>query len=499
MLVQESSVQELRLDSRETVETHTAILFLTEDRVYKLRKPVDLGFVDLRTRQTRLAACEDEVRLNRRLAPDVYLGVADIRDERGRPHDHMVVMRRMPADRRLSELVRGDADLTGELRAIARTMAAFHERCESSPEISRAGGLANLEALWLEAMNAVAPFCGSILDAGTVDEIGRLALRYLAGRGPLLAERQRAGRIRDGHGDLLADDIYCLDDGPRILDCINFDRQLRVGDVLADVAFLAMDLERLGAPAAARAFLDAYREFSGETHPASLEHLYIAYRAFVRVRIACIRDHQGDPDAAEEARQLADIALTHLRRGRVRLVLVGGLPGTGKSTLASGLVAAQDEWALLRSDVVRKELAGLAPHVAVDVAPGTGIYNAESTERSYAELVTRARRALERGQSVVLDASWSSRRFRELAAEAAKETGADLTQVRCVAPTRIAVARIASRRAGQACGTGADASDATGAVYASMAHRADPWPTALDVDTTASVAQTVAAAARIVD
>ncbi|WP_230203325.1 bifunctional aminoglycoside phosphotransferase/ATP-binding protein [Parafrankia discariae] len=489
---------ELHLDNRETVETHTAILFLTADRVYKLRKPVDLGFVDLRTRPARLASCENEVRLNRRLAPDVYLGVADIRDEAGHPRDHMVVMRRLPADRRLSELVRGGADLTGELRAIARTMAAFHERCETSPEIARTGGLANLEALWLEAMDAVAPFRGSILDAGTVDEIGRLALRYLAGRGPLLAQRQRAGRIRDGHGDLLADDIYCLGDGPRVLDCINFDRRLRVGDVLADVAFLAMDLERLGAPAAARTFLDAYREFSGETHPASLEHLYIAYRAFVRVRIACIRDHQGDPEAAEEARRLADIALAHLRRGRVRLVLVGGLPGTGKSTLASGLVAARDEWVLLRSDVVRKELAGLAPDVAVEVEPGEGIYSAESTEHGYAELITRARQALENGQSVVLDASWSSARFRELAAEAAKATGADLAQVRCVAPARTAVARIDSRRAVRACGTGGDASDATAAVYASMADRTDPWPAAIDVDTTVSVAETVAAASRIV-
>ncbi|CAI7973433.1 MULTISPECIES: AAA family ATPase [unclassified Parafrankia] len=490
---------ELHLDNRETVETHTAILFLTEDRVYKLRKPVDLGFVDLRTRHARLTACEDEVRLNRRLAPDVYLGVADIRDEEGHPRDHMVVMRRMPADRRLSELVRGGADLTDELRVIARTMAAFHERCETSPEISRAGGLANLEALWLEAMDAVAPFRGSILDAGTVDEIGRLALRYLAGRAPLLAQRQRAGRIRDGHGDLLADDIYCLDDGPRVLDCINFDRRLRVGDVLADVAFLAMDLERLGAPAAARTFLDAYREFSGETHPASLEHLYIAYRAFVRVRIACIRDHQGDPEAAEEARRLADIALAHLRRGRVRLVLVGGLPGTGKSTLASGLVDGQDEWVLLRSDVVRKELAGLAPDIAVDVAPGAGIYDAEATEHSYAELIARARQALERGQSVVLDASWSSGLFRELAAETAKATGADLAQVRCVAPAPVAVARIESRRSMRARGTGADASDATGVIHAAMADRADLWPAAFEIDTTGSVEETVAAARRVVD
>ncbi|ONH59204.1 hypothetical protein CcI49_17180 [Frankia sp. CcI49] len=526
----EPAVRELRLDSRETVETATAVVFLTEDRAYKLRKPVDLGFIHLRSRQARLNACEDEVRLNRELAADTYLGVADIRDGSGRLCDHMVVMQRMPAARRLSTLVTASvtataaaetqAGLLAELQALARRTAAFHDQCATSPEITRAGGRFALQALWLEALEGLAPFRGRLLDAAVVDEIGTLALRYLTGRGALLARRARTGRIRAGHGDLRADDIYCLPDGPRILGSVSPDPARRVGDVLGGVASLAVDLELLGAPAAARAFLDAYREASGDAGPASLEHLFIAQRAVVRAGEACVRAHQGHPGADEQARALAALALAHLRRGRVRLVLVGGLPGTGKSTLSRNLVAAGDDWLLLRSDIVRKELVGLAPEVSAVAAPGEGIYTADATEHSYAELLTRARHALEHGQTVVLDASWSSRRPRERAAEVAGECDADLLSIRCVTPPKVAVARIAARAAssaagrvggpgseapgGSAGGTGpvgavVDPSDATELVYFDMATRTDPWPDAMDVNTSTSAEESAATAWRLVD
>ncbi|WP_035742680.1 bifunctional aminoglycoside phosphotransferase/ATP-binding protein [Parafrankia elaeagni] len=504
--------RELRLDTRETVETTTSVVFLTEDRAYKLRKPVDLGFLDLRSRGVRLRACEDEVRLNRPLAPDAYLGVADIRDESGVLCDHMVVMRRMPAARRLSTLVAalpaGADAVLGELRILARRLAAFHEECETSTEIARDGGLSAQQALWLAAMDGIAPFRGRLIDAAVADEIGRLALRYLAGRGPLLARRQRAGRIRGGHGDLRAGDIYCLPDGPRVLGSVSSDPALRRGDVLGDVASLAADLEHLGAPAAAHAVLAAYREAAGETGPASLEHLHLAYRAVVRAGEACVRSHQGDPAAAADARGLAALALRHLRRGRVRLVLVGGLPGTGKSTLARELAGPGpgEGWLLLRSDVVRKELAGLPPEASAVAEPGEGIYAADATEHSYAELLTRARHALEHGQSVVIDASWSSARARALAAAAARECDAELVQLRCVSPPRVAVARIVARTAASAAGragatdTGpVDPSDATERVYFDMATRTDPWPEARDVDTATSADTALALARPLVD
>jgi aminoglycoside phosphotransferase family enzyme len=166
------------------------------------------------------------------------------------------------------------------------------------------------------------------VDRAVLDRVERRASAYLADRDALLRRRIADGHIVDGHGDLVAEDIFCLPDRPRILDCLEFDDRLRHGDVLADIGFLAMDLERLGAPDEAAALLDDYRTESGSDHPASLAHLYVAYRAVVSTKIACLRHRRtGDPADAEQARQLLAIADRHLALGRVRLVLVGGLPG----------------------------------------------------------------------------------------------------------------------------------------------------------------------------
>jgi len=479
----------------EVVETHSATLTFAGDLVYKVKKPLDLGFLDFSTRARRLAACEQEVALNRRLAPDVYLAVADLRDSAGQVVDHAVVMRRLPERRRLSTLVRRGLPVDDALRAIARKLAAFHAACETSPQITAAGSRETLAGLWREGVEQLAPFRGGILDDAAVAEIDRLSARYLAGREPLLRERMLAGRVRDGHGDLQADDIFCLPDGPRILDCIEFDQRLRVGDVLGDVAFLAMDLERLGAGAEAARFLAWYREFAGETHPPSLADLYLAYRAFVRAKVSCVRAAQGDSDAADLARRLADLTVDHLRRGRVRLVLVGGLPGTGKSNPDSRLADAEDGWVLLRSDVVRKELAGLP---ADRPAPpsrlggiGRGLYAPAMTEVVYAELLRRAGNALARGENVLVDASWSSAADRACAARLAAARHADLVELRCATAPEVAAARIARRAA-----VGSDVSDATAEVHAALATRADPWPSATVIHTAAPVTETAATARR---
>src|SRR5215470_5751941 len=254
-------------DGRASVaETHVSVLVFVGDRAYKLKKPVAMGFLDFSTREAREAACRREVELNRRLAPDVYLGVADVRGPDGRPCDHLVVMRRMPAERRLAALVRAGADVEDSVRRVARLVAAFHERAATSPEIAAAGSVASVRRNWEDNFEQMAPFVGAVLDAAVAARVRVLAERYLDGRGALFHQRTASGMVRDGHGDLLAEDVFLLDDGPRVLDCIEFDDRLRWGDVLADVAFLAMDLERLGSPGLAARFLDRYREFSGHPH-----------------------------------------------------------------------------------------------------------------------------------------------------------------------------------------------------------------------------------------
>ena len=249
---------------------------------------------------------------------------------------------------------------------------------------------------WIDNLRETDQFRGRYLDACAHAEVERLAMRYLDGRGPLFAARAAAGLVRDGHGDLIADDIFCLPDGPRVLDCLEFDDRLRYVDVLDDVAFLAMDLERIGAPELARRFLDWYAEFSQTPTVASLEHHYIAYRAFVRAKVACLAADQGVDHAASRAVMLTDLALRHLRSGAVTLLVVGGMPGAGKTTLCTAL-AQRLGWTLLRSDQVRHELFD---------ANAADRYSATATAATYAELLRRGRAALSLGASVILDATW---------------------------------------------------------------------------------------------
>ena len=250
------------------VETHISVLVFVGDRVYKLRKPVHFDFLDFTDRAVREADCRREVELNRRLAPDVYLGVADIVME-GEAIDHMVVMRALPDERRLATLVRAGVDLDAWLASVATTLAAFHAGARRSPAISEAGTEHALRAAWDANFEETHRFVGTILDPSADREIRNSVARWLSSHRALLEDRIDSGWVCDGHGDLQAEDIFCLDDGVRILDCIEFSDELRYGDVCADVAFLAMDLERLGRPDAAERFVLQYESQAGERLPAA--------------------------------------------------------------------------------------------------------------------------------------------------------------------------------------------------------------------------------------
>jgi uncharacterized protein len=463
----------------QVAETHSAVVFFTGDRACKLKKPVRLGFLDFSTPLARAAACARETELNLRFAPDVYLGVAELRGPDGRVCDHLVVMRRMPAARRLSGLVRSGAPVAVPLRQVARILAAQHAIAARGPEVAEQGSRDALHDRWADNFSQTRQIQELLaprqpVEPAVIDETERLALRFLAGRAPLFDTRIRDGRIVDGHGDLLADDIFCLDDGPRILDCLDFDDRLRWLDGLDDAAFLAMDLERLGAPALAEQFIAWYAEYSGDPAPAALCHHYLAYRAFVRVKVACLRVMQGLPAAGRTAGQLADLALRHLRAGSVTLVLVGGLPGTGKSALA-GAAADRLGLTVLSSDRIRKELAGRPAGASAPAPYRSGIYSAEWTERVYAELLHRATVLLAHGESVIADASFISARHRVAAAAAAAGVSADLVQLRCAASRELAARRIRTRIGG--------VSDADQAIASQMEATADPWPDATVIDT----------------
>ena len=287
-------------------ETHISILIFAGDKVYKVRKPVRFDFVDFTDRAERSLDCHREVDLNRRLSPDVYLGVADLVMD-GEPVDHMVVMRALPEERQLASLLRRDADIETWVDSVAATLSTFHATAKRSAQISACASPAALADKWEQNFEEVARLVNTALDPSTESEIRSLVALWLGSHRALLETRIAEGHICDGHGDLQASDIFCLDDGARILDCLEFSDALRWDDVCADVAFLAMDLERHGRPNAARLFVKAYERYSGTRLPPSLLHLYIALRAYVRAKIACLRSQQ-DAKAENPARDLQILA-----------------------------------------------------------------------------------------------------------------------------------------------------------------------------------------------
>ncbi len=473
------------------VETHLSRVFLTPDRAYKQLKPVTTSFVDLAPIDDRLAAAAREHELNRRIAPDVYLGTAEV-TENGRLADRLVVMRRLPAARRLDRLL-DTPSADDHLRDVARLVATVHAGQPAVRGDDAVGATREmLAANWADAFETLQPLVGSVLPDGPFRQLRDLVDAYLAGRGPLFAERIDRGWVRDGHGDLRAEHVFCLDDGPRLIDCLAFRDDLRITDVLLDVAFLAMDLHRLAGPSTALALVRHYDEFAAERHPSTLAHHYVAYRAAVRAKIAALRHAQGSPAAAAEVVEHLDLARQHLLIGQPRLILIGGGAGVGKSTVAAGVADALGAvW--LRADEVRKNLAGLSTDDHAPAPPGQGLYRPEFSERVYRELVREAELLLERGESVVLDATWSVGHRRVLAREVAARTAATLSEIECRAPLDLAKERIARRLASLA-----DPSDATPAVADHIAAEFEAWSEADVVDTAVSIAESVRHACRLV-
>src|SRR5664280_1615222 len=387
----------------------------------------------------------------------------------------MVVMKRLPEGCRRAAIASRGEELTGWLLALAEALVSFHRSAARSPEISHAATVEALREDWEANFIETDRFVGTVLDDSDEVEIRRRALRWVDGREGLLTARVASGRVCDGHGDLQADDIFCLDDGVRILDCIEFSDQLRYVDVCADVAFLAMDLERLGYPEAAARFLLGYQELADDRFPEPLLHHYLASRAYVRAKVSCLQADQGAPDAVAQARQFQRIARDHLRRSQVTLVLIGGLPGSGKSTLASGLGDARG-WTIFRSDEFRNEIRGpLGERITQDPA---GRYGPDATDAVYEELLHRAESALGRAESVILDASWIDGRQRGAARAMADRTSSELVELCCEVSEEEADRRILRRLA-----EGTSESEATPHIREGMRRRMDPWESATVIDT----------------
>lgn len=425
-------------------QTASSAVFLAGDRAYKLKRPVTLPFLDFSQRDVRERACRTEVALNRRLAPDVYLGVGHLGTDQ-EPGEPMVVMRRLPVNRQLDRLLRqAPEELSGVPALLGRTLAEFHLACVPDRGLLSPGSLDAQRVRWQREAAEIEQLGDRVAPHHQRDAVRRLGKHFLSGRAALFGERVDAGWIRDGHGDLRCEHVYLLDEGPRIIDCLDFDPALRTGDVLADLAFLVMDLEWHGARAMGEELVDRYDEFSGEHHPRSLLDFYIATRALVRAKVEAL---SGSPFS--RAGRFHVLARAHLERALPLVVMVGGLPGSGKSTIAAELATARGA-VHLSTDEIRRELFPDTPAGRY----GEEEYAPIAKETVYDEMFRRAAVAVARGESVVLDASFADEQHRVRARELTRDEAGVPVEVRCWVSEVLAAERLALPREG---GSDADA------------------------------------------
>jgi aminoglycoside phosphotransferase family enzyme/predicted kinase len=440
-------------------DTHISWVVLAGRFAYKLKKPVNLGFVDFSTFERRAADCDEEVRLNRRLCPDVYLGVVEVVQRgstyhvggRGTPVESAVHMRRLPeVGMLLNLLARGEVD-PSLIRRIARRLARFHASAATGPGVEEYGGLTTIRSNWDENFLTTESFIDRTLTARHRDHIRRFVDEFLQANVALFERRVAGGRIRDGHGDLHLASICIEGRRLHLFDCIEFAARFRCADVAAEVAFLAMDLDHRARADLAAAFVDAYIQHSGDAELRQLLDFYTCYRAYVRGKVLSLRLDEPGLTREEaghtraEATAYFDLAWSYAGGlPAPMLIMVMGLPASGKTTLAEAL-AGRLGLVLLSSDLVRKQLAGLTPDRRHHDAFARGLYAPAMTRRTYAALVQRAGHWLRRGHSVVLDATFGSPDERAAARRLAARTKAQLVTFVCRADEEVLVKRLSNR------------------------------------------------------
>jgi aminoglycoside phosphotransferase family enzyme/predicted kinase len=443
----------------ETVETHISWVFLAGPFAYKVKKPVNFGFVDYSTLEQRRHFCEEEARLNRRLAPDIYLDVVPVTlwadslrfEGAGEVVEYAVKMRRLPRDRMLDQLLEAGRVTADDLERLARHMAAFHARAETGSGIDRFGSRRVIEQNWHENFEQVHPLVGRWLTHSQFARTYAFVEHELNRLRPVFEERVRNGCIRDCHGDLRSESVWMDPAGDfQVFDCIEFNERFRYGDVASEVAFMASDLDWRGRPDLAWSWVEAYVGASADEGLRDVLPFYKCYRAFVRGKVealeqqsvASMKERYKHGRAAREHFQLAE---WYTLRFPPTLFVTCGQVGSGKTALARGLASLLG-LPVMSSDVVRKQLAGIDVREHRPAALDAGLYQPELIRRTYDEMYRQAGGLLRQGRSVILDATFGQGDERRRAAELARLAGAGYLILSVEVPDSVIYQRLAARK-----------------------------------------------------
>ena len=462
------------------IETHISWVILTGSYAYKMKKPVDFGFLDFTELSARKHFCEEELRLNQRMAPNLYLRVlpvtgsisAPVIDGDGEPIEYLLQMREFPQTQLLGE-VQARGELTdAHIDALAEQIATFHLH---TPQVAAGHALNSADAIvapMRQNFEQIRPLLTEQGDLQQLDALMDWTETSIARLRPLLEQRSLHGHIRECHGDLHLGNAALIDNEVVLFDCIEFNEPFRLIDVACDAAFLAMDLQDRGLKCQARRFINGWLERTGDYAALELLNLYKAYRALVRAKVSLFRLHQEE-DAVQrrvvlrQYRSYANLAESYSAIPSRFLAVTHGVSAVGKSQVALRLVETLGA-IRLRSDVERKRLHGEQPE-ALTGSLDAGIYGNDASEATYQRLHTLAERALSAGFSVVIDATYLKRAQRQAAWRVAESTGVPFMILSCDAPEAVIEQWLAQRQA-----DGSDPSDATMAVVRAQQTAREP-------------------------
>ncbi len=455
----------------ELLETHISWLLLLDETVYKLKKPVDLGFLDFTTLSRRKFYCEEEVRLNRRTAPDIYLDVVPISGTETRPRpgdpsdpiEYAVRMKRFDQDAILANLADRQELQESMMPALAEAIADFHLGLGGTQD-HRHGSIRHITGPVEENFTHLWPALQGKRERSTLDDLHTWLNHQQQRLLKTFTDRQRNGFIRECHGDLHLDNIYYRSGRCILFDCIEFDANLRWIDTASDLAFTMMDLDTHRLHVHAWRLLNEYLEVTGDYDLLDVLPYYLVYRAMVRAKVTVIRSGQDQLHRRSLRHQCHDYLLQARRYtepGERALVLMCGLAGSGKTTVAR-MLASETRLIHLRSDVERKRLSGISRNES-STARGLDIYTPEASRKTFERLEQLVRTVIASDHGVIVDATFISAALRKQFESLARELGVPWCIVHCDAPEKVVRDRLNQRKA--------DASEATWTEYEEQRQR----------------------------